>query len=46
MKNLLLLVLLGGVASALSACNTIGGAGADVANTGMALERAATPYYW
>lgn len=45
MRYLTLLVLLGCIASTLSACNTTRGVGEDVAATGRAVERAATPGY-
>ena len=45
MKNLALLALLGCIVSALTACNTTRGVGEDVASTGNAVERAATPTY-
>ena len=45
MKNLALLALLGCIVSALTACNTTRGVGEDVAATGNAVERAATPTY-
>ncbi len=48
MRLLGLLILLGCMACSLSACNTVRGAGADVASTGFAVERAASPapYYY
>ena len=47
MKSLVFLIILSGMILSLSACNTIRGAGEDVAYTGGAIERAATPssYY-
>jgi|JI6StandDraft_1071083.scaffolds.fasta_scaffold1506834_1 predicted small secreted protein len=46
MRYLTLLALLGCVVSALTACNTTRGVGEDVAATGRAVERAATPGYY
>jgi predicted small secreted protein len=45
MKHLLILALLGVALSSLTACNTIRGAGADVANVGSAVAGAPGPYY-
>lgn len=48
MKNLGLIIFLGSIVCSLSACNTVQGVGEDVAVTGHAIERAATPrvYYY
>jgi predicted small secreted protein len=45
MRYLAILALLGCITITLSACNTTRGVGEDVAATGRAVERAATPGY-
>lgn len=43
MKNIVFIALLVGMAVSLSACYTVRGVGQDVAATGHAVQRAATP---
>lgn len=43
MRFLFIMILLGSLVATLSACNTTRGIGEDVAATGHAVERAATP---